>query len=220
MQIVSLITKDGVRIAGDYYAPRRESNRGALLIHMMPATRVSWRRLAPRIEEEGMHVLAIDLRGHGESEGGPQGYTSFSDAEHKKSIFDLEAGVEFLCQKGVDREHLSLVGASIGANLVLQYGATHKVSALVLLSPGLDYRGITTLPFLSHLVPGQRVFLASSEDDERSGGSSADMTRTIAEHIPRSIDKKIVMYHNAGHGTDMFGKEDPDLEQEILFFLS
>ena len=168
MEKVTLQTSDNIAIAGDYYAPTIQSPRGVLLVHMMPSTKESWRMLAKRLRGSGYHVLAIDLRGHGESVGGPEGYKTFGDEEHQKSILDVEAGVGFLKTKGVVEDHLSVIGASIGANFVLRYAAEHGTKNCVLLSAGLDYKGIKADPLVQKFKNGQRVLFVASQDDERS----------------------------------------------------
>lgn len=212
---VSLKTSDGIEIIGDYYTG--SGSKGALFLHMMPATRVSWRGFAPRLQERGYHALAIDLRGHGESAGGPEGYKNFTDEEHQASVRDVRSGVQFLKNKGVIDEELIIVGASIGANLALWYASDHtEIKQIILLSPGLNYKDIETKPLIRRLKVGQRVFFVSSEDDERSYGNNAGMNRELHELVPQGVEKKLVIYQTAGHGTDMFGKEKPDLESEIL----
>jgi len=207
-------TSDRVKIVGDYYAGT--GSAGVLLLHMMPATRGSWREFVPRLLDRSWHVLAIDLRGHGESEGGPDGYKKFSDGDHQASIRDCEAGIAYLEEQGVLREELTLVGASIGANLALQCLAEcGDIPQGVVLSAGLDYHGVATAQYVEHLLPEQRVLFASSEDD----GSNGDENRTLYELVPEGVGKKIVVYTHAGHGTDMFDREDPDLAEEILCWL-
>lgn len=215
MQTVLLETSDKVELVGDYY--EGSGDRGALLLHMMPVTRESWREFAQKLIEKKLHVLAIDLRGHGGSSGGPDGYKNFSDKEHQASIHDVEAGVRFLKEKGIRVDKLVIIGASIGANLALWYMADNPgVKQVVLLSPGLNYKGIETKPFIRQLKDDQHVFFASSEDDVRSGGNNVDMNRTLHSLVPEGVDKKLMVYKTAGHGTDMFGREEPDLETEIL----
>lgn len=215
MEKVSLKTSDGVEIVGDYYTG--SGDKGALLLHMMPANRESWWGFALKLQERGFHVLAIDLRGHGESAGGPEGYKNFTDEEHQASVRDVKSGVQFLKNKGVIDEELIIIGASIGANLALWYALDHtEIKRIVLLSPGLNYKGIETEPLVKKLRSNQRVFFASSEDDVRSGGNNADMNRTLHSLVPEGVDEKLIVYKAAGHGTDMFGKEKPDLESEIL----
>lgn len=211
---VSFTTDDGVRIAADYR--RAEGNYAAILLHMMPADRKSYRGIAAKLENNGISSLAIDLRGHGESSGGPTGYENFSDEDHQKSIKDVEAASKFLAEKGFDKAHQFLVGASIGANLALQFLVENEeVPAAVLLSPGLDYRGIKTEPLITRVGKGKFLLIAASEDD----AGRADMARELYNKVPQGANATLLVYKNAGHGTAMFGKETPDLEEEIIRFL-
>lgn len=212
---VTLKTSDAVTIAAEYYPPKTSSTKGVLLVHMMPQDRTSWRQFAPTLSEKGYHTLAIDLRGHGESDGGPTGYQRFSDADHKKSILDLEAGAEFLKSKGA--RELSLIGASIGANLSLQFMAEHpEAKNGVFLSPGLNYHGIEAAPRMRKLTPGQRLLLVGSNDDSQSDG---EVLRGLIGSAEAGVETKPIIYKRAGHGTNMFGKESPDLAEEILNWL-
>ena len=117
---VNILTTDGRKIAGNFYSV--PNPRGWLLLaHMMPATKESWDNFAKSMQESGYASLAIDLRGHGKSSGGPDGYKSFTDAMHQASIYDLDAGWDFLKLRGAVPEKTALIGASIGANLALQF---------------------------------------------------------------------------------------------------
>src|SRR3989344_4474330 len=106
---ISLTASDGAEIAADFYDSN--STSGVLLVHMMPATKESWNAFAQQLQKNNFKALVIDLRGHGKSEFGPNGYLSFTDAEHQKGIKDVEAGMKFLREQGA--ENISIVGASI-----------------------------------------------------------------------------------------------------------
>lgn len=211
-QRVELKTKDNVAIVGDYY-PSTSLGAGApakglLLLHMMPADRTSWRAFAEKMQAAGWHALAIDLRGHGQSQGGPSGYKSFSDTEHQASRWDVEAGVEFLKealrQSSGYKGEIYLGGASIGANLALQYLAEHpEVKAAFLLSPGLDYRGVKTEAAAGSLKSGQSIFYIASRDDSHS----ADTIQRLYDITPAGVRKEIKFFETAGHGTTIFERE-------------
>ena len=214
---IKLKTKDNVSIVGDYYPPAGRAGgglaHGLLLLHMMPADRTSWKSFAEKMQSapptggrSSWHVLAVDLRGHGESQGGPNGYKSFSDAEHQASRYDVEAGVEFLKAKGVS--NLYLGGASIGANLALQYlsdppAGGPEVKAAFLLSPGLDYRGVKTEASASNLKSGQSVYYVASRDDSYS----ADTIQTLYDATPAGTAKETKFFEKAGHGTTILERE-------------
>ena len=66
---VEFTTSDGVQIVGDFYLPKKpvEKLPAVILLHMYDSNRRAWDTLAPELQKAGLAVLAIDLRGHGES---------------------------------------------------------------------------------------------------------------------------------------------------------
>ncbi|MBI4450292.1 alpha/beta fold hydrolase [Candidatus Uhrbacteria bacterium] len=197
-----MTTSDGVRIAGHWY-PVTKQKGWALLLHMMPAAKESYGQLAEELERRDIASLAIDFRGHGESQGGQAGYVRFSDAEHQMKIHDVAAAVDWLREQGARDAATVLVGASIGANLALQYLADHgAIPAAVLLSPGLDYRGVKTEPLARRVASSQRVLLAAGGEDD---DYSTETVRALAMIMgDRATTRK---FANAGHGTTMFQRE-------------
>lgn len=212
---IKLTAKDGKSISSLYYEVP-EAKCWAVYLHMMPETKESWNDIAEYLQKSGCAGLSIDLRGHGESDGGPDGYHKFSDEEHQASMLDLEAAISFLIERGASREKIAFVGASIGANLSLVYlGRHHEYKAGILLSPGLNYRGIETVSAVKNLMDGQRVFFISSRDD----GNNADQCQLLYDVITSGINKKIEIYETGGHGTSIL-KNHPDLSEMIKNFLS
>ncbi len=215
MSKASLKTKDNLNIAADLYGPAQPLN-WLVLVHMMPTAKESWQSFASALTQLGYESIALDLRGHGESDGGPDGYNNFSPVEHQKSILDLEAAVDYLItERGATPDKISFIGASIGANLSLQYLSEHpEFQAAILLSPGLDYQGIKTEPLVKNLKAGQKVFFVSSRDD----GNNADENQKLYEFTPVGVEKEIKIYDAAGHGTTILEKES-ELGQLIVNFL-
>lgn len=209
---IAFSTSDGVKIVGDYAG--HEGQPAVLLLHMMPATRESWRAFSEKLNAAGFQTVAIDLRGHGESAGGPKGYKAFSDAEHQASINDAAAAIDFLRVKNPAK--IFIVGASIGANLALQFAAEHAddIEGAVLLSPGLDYRGLRTEPFISRLREGKRAYFAASRDDPYS----AETVEELFAKTPAGIKKEIKIFEKAGHGTAMFDVEPSFMDDIVLWF--
>lgn len=218
MEKISFITLDSVKIAADYYPA--SGQKAMVLLHMMPAAKESWQDFANRLAEAGIASIAIDLRGHGESQGGPDGYKSFSDEEHQSSINDVAAAVEFLKNKGFAEENTSLAGASIGANLALQFLFQHpQIKAAVLLSPGYDYRGVITPPWARSLQAGQAVYYAAATEDMRSSGNTAaGMSQGLYDLTPPEVKKELKIFEGGEHGTDIFVSH-PSLADEIINWL-
>lgn len=216
-----LTTDDGVKIAYDFF-PSTGSGQAPpkgyfVLIHTMPTTKESWKDFAEHAKAKGYSSIAIDLRGHGQSAGGPDGYEQFTDAEHQRGIVDIHAAVEFLFQQGATSDKIWLIGASIGANLSLWYLSEHKeFPGVILLSPGFNYRGVQAGQFYDRLWPGQKVMVVTARDDK---DNNARMNETMFGGIPAEIKKELVVFDDGGHGTDMF-KKHPELKNKILEFIS
>ncbi len=215
MEKISFETNDKIKIAADLYGVQNAIGF-LILVHMMPAAKESYADLAQRFQNLGYESLAIDLRGHGESEMGPNGYLNFSDSQHQKSILDLEAAVDYLIKnRGAASDEIIFIGASIGANLSLQYVSEHQeYKTAVLLSAGLNYRGIKTEPSVKNLKAGQKIFFISSRDDN----NNASENQTLYDLTSNDIFKKIKIYDSGGHGTNIF-ENQPDLVGLIVEFI-
>lgn len=115
---VALETGDGVTLAG-WYAP---STNGAaiILVHGAGNSREGVRRYAEMLVRHGYGVLALDLRGHGESDG-------TSNRLGWQGTLDIEAAAAYLqAQPGV--ESLGALGLSMGGEVLL--GAASSVPAM------------------------------------------------------------------------------------------
>lgn len=208
-----ITTSDHVQIVEIFQ--NNGQKKSAILLHMMPATKESWKEFSEMLNRDGYATIAIDERGHGESTmNGTLDYHAFSEQQQKDKILDVEATFEFLKSKGFEEENIIVIGASIGANLGIQFLTLHpKVKNVVALSPGLNYRGVKTDEFITQLHDGQQVILVSSDDDDRD---SAQSCRTL--HELNSSQTILIEKNNLGHGTTMF-ENDPKLMDEVLGYL-
>lgn len=204
MQQVLLKTEDDVSISGNLISAGHACRGSVVLVHMMPETKESYSDFMEDLFEKGFSSLAIDLRGHGSSQGGPDGYITYSDEEHQKSIHDLHTAVMYM-RALFPQAPTHLVGASIGANLSIQYAATYPdyILSVSALSPGLDYRGVAPKKYVVHFQQGQRVLFVTSEDDRYN----VQETSELFSLIPSAVDKKMHTYISAGHGTHMFHRK-------------
>ncbi|PIR70161.1 MAG: hypothetical protein COU46_02740 [Candidatus Niyogibacteria bacterium CG10_big_fil_rev_8_21_14_0_10_42_19] len=211
MEQVEFKTEDGVKISGVYYKSPHGSP-GVSLFHMMPSTKESWSDFAGKLNKAGAGVLAIDLRGHGTSEGGPEGYKKFSDEDHQKSIMDARSAVLF--QKKEGHRPIFVAGASIGANLALQILALDpEIKGAILFSPGLDYRGINTLAYAQNIRPEQKVFIIAANDDKRVSEADRMAEEIFGELSTQNKEKEI--FSIGGHGTDILGV-NPSLTDKLV----
>lgn len=207
MEHITFTTQDGMEIHG-LFRGAEQPKSAVVLLHMMPATKESWDAFASALEEKGIATLAIDERGHGESnrkDGQQIDYREFTEEEQQAKRFDVEASVDWLMNTlNLNRSRIAVVGASIGANLALRYALEHSdCPASVALSPGIDYHGVLTEDAIEGLAEEQPVFIAVSDEDTTSALSVKKL-----EVLPTIGDRTVIHLQDKGHGTTMFEKDE------------
>ncbi len=121
--------RDGIGLTAEYWGDPSCGPAPAILLHGGGQTRHSWGRTAARLHAAGRPVVALDARGHGDSQWDPQGDYSidaFSD--------DLLALLGDLARPA------ALIGASLGGTTSLIVAGEHPdlVTALVLVDVVID----------------------------------------------------------------------------------
>jgi len=208
-------TDDAVQIHADFYAPGDAVQEApmAILLHMYRSDREAWRPLARRLSAAGFAVLAIDMRGHGDS-----ATPELRDRvmERDVGVFedmyqDVRAAYDWMAEQGgVDRSRFGLVGASVGCSVALRYAVQDKsVDAVVCLTPGLDYLGLDSVGDAKK-IKGRRLLMLATEDEAMAAKRLASIVDGGEARIvaPGKI-----------HGTNMFGKVD-GVEKTIVDFLT
>jgi pimeloyl-ACP methyl ester carboxylesterase len=204
---ISVAAADGLSLVGTFYHAQGGDDMpspGVLLLHMNGGRRQDWSEVAGALAELGYSVLSLDMRGHGQT-GGTKDWGLAAD--------DLQRVWRYLVDREeVDEDRTAVVGASIGANMALTTGAAvPSVQTVVLLSPGLDYFGVTTENKI--IEYGSRpVMIVASEEDAYAAQSS----KTLDELAQGEAE--LVMYEGAGHGTRMFSAQ-PELLDLIVEWL-
>jgi alpha-beta hydrolase superfamily lysophospholipase len=210
---VSFRTDDNVEIVADYYSVD-DAKFAGILVHMLGHSRKDFTTLAKQLQSNGYTVLAVDLRGHGESVNSSKGrlnYRNFTNEDYQNSLFDLEAASKFLQARGFSLSNQFLVGASIGANLTFRFISDHQdVKAAVLLSPGLNYHGVS-IGSLAQPSNSQRVLIITAKGDEYS----YQTTKELAAKMPEA---KSLVYPDDSHGTDLF-RDNRELPDKIINWL-
>jgi pimeloyl-ACP methyl ester carboxylesterase len=202
---IGMVTKDRVHIQGTYYRPAAVDAPGVVLLHMLGRNRGDWDTFARQLQDAGYGVIAIDLRGHGESEG---------EREWDKMTQDAAIAASFIRSRPeINPDRIALIGASIGANIAINYGAQDpEVAGVALLSPGLNYRGVTTEDAVKQYGVRPLFIAASSEDDYAA--KSARKLDSLAQG-----PHQLLILENQGHGTQMLGK-DNGLEEALQQWLA
>jgi pimeloyl-ACP methyl ester carboxylesterase len=199
---VTFKTEDGVPIVGTY-TPGAKNAPTVICLPMYRNKKESYKRLVAPLVLKGINVLAIDLRGHGESAPELAARVKARDPKlFNEMHLDVKAAIDFLAaSKQCDRTRVGLVGASVGCSVAIDYTRRHPgdVRAVVLLTPGSNYLGLNSLEHLKSW-PGTSIFtFTSSEEKATSKGVMDALDRFQGS-------SRMVVPGRSIHGTRMFGK--------------
>ena len=197
---------DGVVLRATYWSPGKPGP-GVLLLHMCNSDRTAWSGLGPRLAEKGIHALALDYRGYGESGGERPRDNEGRQREREKWPGDVDAAFAALgARTGTESPIFGAAGGSCGVHQAIQLARRHpEVRTLVLLAGNTDAEGET---FLAD-NPWLPVFAAAARDD----GNAVDTTRWL-QGFSSNPYNHFAEYPDGGHGTEIFSVH-ADLEPAI-----
>jgi dienelactone hydrolase len=219
-------TTDDVGIMGTYYPAAQPHAPAVLLLHSIFRDHSVWTDFAMLLQHHGIAALAIDLRGHGQStrkltaEGpvkiDPRDLTT---RDFQDMLLDVEAAIDWLqAQPEIDHKHIGLIGESVGANVALRYAAINEdLSAVVLFSPGLNYRGVRTDDVIRQL--GHASFhIFVSQSDAFAFESSKHLIGIRMELGANDATNELTVCSGSLHGSEML-KGVRNLPQIVLEWL-
>jgi pimeloyl-ACP methyl ester carboxylesterase len=199
---VQFPTQDGGLIYADLYG---DGQRGILLAHGGRFNKESWSDQARQLAAAGFHVLAINFRGYGDSQG-PGQTNIFAAPLH----LDVLAGVQYLRDNGA--KTVAVVGGSMGGGAAAQasVSAPGQIDRLVLLGSTPD------VPAEKLRVPKLYIM---SRDDTSGDGPRLPGLRAHFEKAPEP--KQLIILDGSAHAQFIFGTEHAErVMREILRFLS
>jgi dienelactone hydrolase len=210
---VTVAAPDGTELKATYYAAARRGP-GVLLLHMCNTTRQSWAPLGPQLAAAGIHAIAVDYRGFGES-GGPR-FDSRTPQENQATIDekwpgDIDAVYKFLLdQSDVDSTRIGAAGGSCGVNQAVKLAQRHpEVRSLVLLAGGVDAERLLFLQRTTWLP----LFAAAAADDQFDGDAPGTMQWIL--EMSGNPRNKFSGFKDGRHGTEIFGPH-PELVKQIV----
>jgi pimeloyl-ACP methyl ester carboxylesterase len=204
-----LTTADGVHLAGVRFG---SGPRGVLLLPPKGIDFCPWWDYASELVLAGFHVLAIDLRGTGQSE----------PADKADFTADAAAGVAELKKAGAAR--VVLVGASQGGAVALVTAArlADQVAGVVALSYPDDAEDVAGGVGADPRTPAQAapllrtpLMLCFTSGDKLDDQAKPE---ELAEQAPATA-KELVGRSGVSHGWDMLKVGPDDVRPDILRFL-
>lgn len=199
IQTLVFASDDGFHLTGTMLAPEIEHPPGLILVHRYAGDRDGWAGFAQAARALGMLVLAVDLRGHGDSRirnGEPVHYRQIPDWH--EALLDIRAAKDVLFDHGAHPDNLAIAGEGFGANLALHYALKDPdIQAVVMLSPGLDYQGLRTEGLIQELTDCPTLLMTAEGD--AYAAMSADALHTAAP-----VFSELRSWSGAAHGTGLF----------------
>lgn len=206
-QDLTLKVDDGTQIHA-LAEPVAGSEKGVVLVHMQGRHAGDWSYMGEKLAKSKMQVVMPDLRGHGKNV--PEGQTAtLTEADFLAMERDVRAAVAWLRAQGV--KQVSCAGAALGANLCAKVAADDpQIVNLVVLSPGLNYKGVKIADAVTRY--GDRpLLMVASQDDSYA-------YTTVVKLEERAKDAEVLLFEKAGSGTKMLSRE-PELEGTLISWL-
>lgn len=205
---VEITTPDGIILSGLYHPPTSRSQKTFILLHGLGSSQEEWQSFKDKLTAAGYGFLSYDARGHGRSNRDTSNreisYQRFgnpgANSEWQKMLADLGSAVAFLNnEKYTPSKKIGLAGASLGANVIINYAAGNKdIPLIVLLSPGLQYAGFESLKPLETLTK-RSILIAASPRDIYAYQSSI-----LLHQRAQKNNTTVFMAGKSGHGVQMF----------------
>lgn len=209
-------TKDGMIVKGTLYVPKTDKKPSVvILLHSLGGTQKDWANLPSLLTDKGYAVMALDLRGHGQSiytrKMQRKYWQNFSDETYKKIPDDIVRGIDNLKNyKQINSSQIGIVGCGIGATVgaIAAASRAQSVKTLVLISPSEEFRGMNVL--LKIVDFGTHPILSLAGQNDRSSVAAVHKIKKVAQ-----AENKIIIYPKAGAGLLLY-KNYPTLKNEIV----
>jgi alpha-beta hydrolase superfamily lysophospholipase len=201
---VEVMAADGLVLKGDFYLVGTD-HATVLLLHQMYTTRASWQNYIGTLTGAGYNVLAVDVRGYGQTRGKLNWEAAVSDVSVWMGWLRGSAGV---------RDAISTMGSSIGSSLAIVGCANDSACrTAIAISPGWNYNGIMLEAPLTNNFAGRQILVVYGHRD-----------RFPALGIPRMVEvaPDVVVtqqYTGNAHGMNLLAKY-PESTQVILDWLA
>lgn len=188
---------DGVVINASWYQSSRSEAETIYLVHDIGEDRTIWNDYAKELQSKGYNVMAIDMRGHGESTKSivnedPVVWTEMGHLDFLMFQGDIQAAYDWVHGEDDDGEPNSDAGsdgAFIGIGKGGLYGmnkfarmSQYRIISGVVLSPTLDCYELNVDQVFQDWGDVSPIMMAASEGDG-TGGLAIDtiMTRKVED---------------------------------------
>lgn len=214
-EAISLTTSDNVQLSATYFAgANNKTTVPVILVHGYEGSQNDFHHLAAYLQKQGHAVLAVDLRGHGDSkktkDGGTLDAKLLSAEQFRRMIrMDMEKFKAFLMEKHnageLNIELLCVVGAEMGSIVALEWAgvdwawpvlATGKqgqdARALVLISPEFSSKYLRLGPVLNFqpVMKNLSILILVGKGDSRASRDAQRLYNSFKKFHPDVPDEE------------------------------
>jgi len=199
--VASTLTDDGYSITTTLYVPKEKKTPGIILVHRYGGNRSLWKQAASHLQQQGVLAIALDLRGHGESDlknGNCVNYRQLPEEGWLDALEDIRISKKVLLEQGADSENIAIAGEGLGATLALYYALEDPdIQGIIMISPGLELNGITTEDAIQRLDDCPTLLIASE-------GDAYAATSATALNQAAPVFSELRTWSGSAHGVDIF----------------
>lgn len=212
-----------------------------ILVHSMEEQGSVYYDLAERLQALGHAVIVPDLRGHGESTVTRAGIkldaSKMKPRDFASVVLDIDAVKKFLLaennEKKVNIELLTIVASEMGASAAIQwsikdwslkqlvgYKQGRDVKSLILLSPRMNYSGLTIRDLIKHPLIREKMLMMVAY-----GGQNSSVRKDV-NLLEKQIERyrqadpaslRLMPFNTTLQGTKLLDPRSPVPEQIIKF---
>lgn len=196
-ETIIITAEDGTLLVGDFYLID-PSNPTILLLHQIYTNRNSWEPVLEPLLEAEYNLLAVDLRGYGESVGGINWH---------KAVDDTQLWFDWLrADGGVRGDAISTMGSSMGSTMAIIGCANDELcKSSVAISPGWDYYGMRLDEALSEGMSNRPLLILYTERDRWPVLGMPNIQATTTGLLD------ITMLSGNAHGMDVLKQHEESL---------
>jgi pimeloyl-ACP methyl ester carboxylesterase len=201
MMTVTTTATDRKTLVGDLYL-LDTARPTVFLLHQLYTDRHSWEpEVIPALLTAGYNVLAVDVRGQGQTRG-------FVD--WGKAVEDTQTWFDWLRANNLDA--VVTMGSSMGSSLALVgCGNDPQCLGVVAISPGWDYYGVGVEQTFAEQLDTRPALIVYARNDY---WPSVGIPKMLAV---ATNDVEVITLPGNAHGMDLFTSEDTPLPQIIAW---
>lgn len=185
MQEKVRFTSEGLWLAGQLHWPAKSCFRppypAVIICHGLGSRKERHAEFAEFLSAQGFAALALDLRGHGESQGALDG----------NELLDVKAAVEYLQRlPEIDAARLAIRGSSLGGYYAIQAGASlAELQAVVAVCPatGIGLYSALVEQGVSEVIEGDGLYARLKLPEYLEYLLSHNVYDAVARISPRAV---------------------------------